>query len=246
MNETSPRVKLKKHLGLNRATDIVTLWIVEALVVEPIFLRNLDKPAHLTIRVLLFLFLIVKSEVKMQIGRRWHCLLLLADFFLVVISWETFTLEIILELPLHHSSSPPIVSLSQAWSSWSGPNQIGTSRTVQGEVVWPSRAASSSRGESDGRPRDLHCRPGKRPPHPQCYHDHLDTIIGLMIIVMTIVMTIFMVIIVRQRSPGWDHQRKTFRQTRCKVAWQPLCWESGNNGDDCNNHYGDQWRLFMR
>ena len=61
---------MKKHLGLNRATDIVTLWIVEALVVEPIFLRNLDKPAHLTIRVLLFLFLIVKSEVKMQIGRR--------------------------------------------------------------------------------------------------------------------------------------------------------------------------------
>ena len=139
-----------------------------------------------------------------------------------MISRETLTSEIILGLPhLHHASSPPIVSLSQAWSSWSGPNQIGTSRTVQGEVVWPSRAASSSLGGSDGRPRDLHCRPGKRPPHPQCHHDHLDTIIGLMIIVMTIVMTIFMVIIVRQRSPGWDHQRKTFRQTRCKVAWQP-------------------------
>ena len=145
---------------------------------------------------------------------------LIADLFLVMISRESFTSEIILGLPhLHHAS--PIVSLSQAWSSWSGPNQIGTSRTVQGEVVWPSRAASSSRGGSDGRPRDLHCRPGKRPPHPQCYNDHLDTIIGLMIIVMTIVMTIFMVIIVRQRSPGWDHQRKTFRQTRCKVAWQP-------------------------
>ena len=61
---------MKKHLGLNRATDIVTLWIVEALVVEPIFLRNLDKPARLTIRVPLFLFLIFKSEVKKQIGRR--------------------------------------------------------------------------------------------------------------------------------------------------------------------------------
>ena len=35
-----------------------------------------DKPARLTIRVLWFLFLIVKSEVKKQIGRRWHCLLL--------------------------------------------------------------------------------------------------------------------------------------------------------------------------
>ena len=34
----------------------------------------LDKPARLTIRVLWFLFLIVKSEVKKQIGRRWHCL----------------------------------------------------------------------------------------------------------------------------------------------------------------------------
>ena len=33
----------------------------------------LDKPARLTIRVLWFLFLIVKSEVKKQIGRRWHC-----------------------------------------------------------------------------------------------------------------------------------------------------------------------------
>ena len=31
---------------------------------------ELDKPVRLTIRVLLFLFLIVKSEVKKQIGRR--------------------------------------------------------------------------------------------------------------------------------------------------------------------------------
>ena len=37
--------------------------------------HSLDKPARLRIRVLLFLFLIfVKSEVKKQIGRRWHCL----------------------------------------------------------------------------------------------------------------------------------------------------------------------------
>ena len=104
---------------------------------------------------------------------------LIADLFFVMISRETLTWEIILVLPhLHDASSLPIVSLSQAWSSWSGPNQIGTSRTVQGEVVWPSQAASSSLGGSDGRPRDLHCRPGKRPPHPQCHHDHLDTRLG--------------------------------------------------------------------
>ena len=38
--------------------------------------HQLDKPARLTIRVLWFLFLIafVKSEVRKQIGRRWHCL----------------------------------------------------------------------------------------------------------------------------------------------------------------------------
>ena len=36
--------------------------------------HSLDKPARLTIRVLWFLFLIVKSEVKKQIGRRLHCL----------------------------------------------------------------------------------------------------------------------------------------------------------------------------
>ena len=34
---------------------------------------QVDKPARLTIRVLLFLFLFVKSEVKKQIGRQWHC-----------------------------------------------------------------------------------------------------------------------------------------------------------------------------
>ena len=34
---------------------------------------KLDKPARLTIRVLWSLFLIVKSEVKKQIGRRWLC-----------------------------------------------------------------------------------------------------------------------------------------------------------------------------
>ena len=34
-----------------------------------------DKPARLTIRVLWFLFLFVKWEVKKQIGRRWHCIL---------------------------------------------------------------------------------------------------------------------------------------------------------------------------
>ena len=37
-----------------------------------------DKQARFTIRVLWLLFLIVKSEVKKQIGRRWHCI----DFFL--------------------------------------------------------------------------------------------------------------------------------------------------------------------
>ena len=38
--------------------------------------HQLDKPARLTIRVLWFLFLIafVKSEVRKQIGRWWHCL----------------------------------------------------------------------------------------------------------------------------------------------------------------------------
>ena len=38
--------------------------------------HQLDKPARLTIRVLWFLFLIafVKSEVRKQIGRQWHCL----------------------------------------------------------------------------------------------------------------------------------------------------------------------------
>ena len=37
---------------------------------------RVDKPARLIIRVLWFLFLIVfvKSEVRKQIGRRWHCL----------------------------------------------------------------------------------------------------------------------------------------------------------------------------
>ena len=41
-------------------------WLVE--------MGWVDKPARLTIRVLCFLFLIVKSEVKKQIGRRWCCL----------------------------------------------------------------------------------------------------------------------------------------------------------------------------
>ena len=33
-----------------------------------------DKQARFTITVLWLLFLIVKSEVKQQIGRRWHCI----------------------------------------------------------------------------------------------------------------------------------------------------------------------------
>ena len=39
----------------------------------PLWQCFIGKPARLTIRVLWFLFLIVKSEVKKQIGRRCHC-----------------------------------------------------------------------------------------------------------------------------------------------------------------------------
>ena len=50
---------------------------------------RVDKPARLIIRVLWFLFLIVfvKSEVRKQIGRRWHCLCQRWDFYRRV-GWE--------------------------------------------------------------------------------------------------------------------------------------------------------------
>ena len=61
-----------------------------------------DKPARLTIRLLLFLFLIVKSEVKKQIGRRWHCLPATAKVqtktsgrsILYSVSWENLTVNL--------------------------------------------------------------------------------------------------------------------------------------------------------
>ena len=55
------------------------LWALSFCATLALAQLKLDKPARLTIRVLLFLFLIVKSEVKKQTGRRWHCLEVLSE-----------------------------------------------------------------------------------------------------------------------------------------------------------------------
>ena len=64
-----------------------------------------EKPACLTIRVLWFLFLIfVKSEVRKQIGRRWHCLIRLTTSTIYLIlsgRWLRNTFIVIFKSSLH-------------------------------------------------------------------------------------------------------------------------------------------------
>ena len=58
--------KVKKYIYGEKVTNMVINTLVGQVVDD---MADIDKPARLTIKFLWFLFLIVKSEVRKQIGR---------------------------------------------------------------------------------------------------------------------------------------------------------------------------------